>query len=66
MHQEHLSGTKLYEVTWERGGECVCRFYVRAGSEADAIAEADGFLIQNPNLDRRADASVHVRILRET
>jgi hypothetical protein len=63
MPQKNQPATKMYEVFWERDGRLVCRVYVDAASEPDAISEAESFLTDNPRLDRRANASAHVRIL---
>jgi hypothetical protein len=63
MLQENQLAMKMYEVFWQRDQVLVCRVYVDAPSESDAIAAAESFLTANPKLDHRADASVHVRAL---
>jgi hypothetical protein len=67
MPLEYRPSMKMYEVVWERDGECVSRFYVDAASELDAISGAEAFLAEYPkfNFDR-SYAAVHVRILPST
>jgi hypothetical protein len=64
MPQKHSPDPMMYEVVWERDGDIVCRFYVEAASELEAISGADAFLAKHSKFDfDRTSAAVRVRML---
>jgi hypothetical protein len=62
-----MPGAWMYEVSWQRNGESVCRLNISATNGDDVLFQAEDFFARFPALDFRhecAGATVNIRLLR--